>query len=206
MFITHQTPKLNYVDCARLALEGGVRLIQLRMKNASWNEAMAIIEKVKKECIKYNAKIIIDDYVDLAKINYLDGVHLGKKDMSLLDARRIFTNAIIIGATANSFNDIQTAVLNGTDYIGLGPLRFTKTKKKLSPVLGIEGYAAIIDRMNEERINIPVYAIGGVTPKDVKPLIKSGCYGVAVSSAIIASKNPQKVIEDFQTELYKCTI
>ena len=144
-FITHTNTRHNdIVEGARLALQGGCRWIQLRMKGASPD---MIVDKgiaLRKLCDLYGAKLIIDDHVELVDTIGADGVHLGKNDMPVGGARKLLGNDKIIGATANTFDDIAKAVAAGADYIGLGPFRFTQTKEKLSPTLGIEGYRHIL--------------------------------------------------------------
>lgn len=96
----------------------------------------------------------------------------------------------IIGATANSFDDIRMAVAAGADYIGLGPFRFTTTKAKLSPVLGLEGYADIMQKCRLEGINIPIIAIGGILADDMAQIMATGVSGVAISGAILNAADP----------------
>ena len=96
----------------------------------------------------------------------------------------------IIGATANSFADIQAAASAGADYIGLGPFRFTTTKENLSTILGVEGYSTIMQQCRKAGITIPVVAIGGITPDDIAALRETGVNGVAVSGAILNAEDP----------------
>lgn len=190
-FITHTNTKHNdIVEGARLALEGGCRWIQLRMKGASPD---MIVDKgiaLRKLCDLYGAKLIIDDHVELVDTIGADGVHLGKNDMPVGEARKLLGNDKIIGATANTFDDIAKAVAAGADYIGLGPFRFTQTKEKLSPTLGIEGYRNIMTQCSAAGINIPVVAIGGITVDDMPQLATTGIAGVAISGAILNAPDP----------------
>lgn len=100
------------------------------------------------------------------------------------EARRLLGSDAIIGATANSLDDVKAASNEPIDYIGLGPLHFTYTKKNLAAVLGFDGVASILDDMRSNSIDIPVVVIGGVTPDDIPALVKAGADGVAVSGAI----------------------
>jgi len=197
MFITHQTSKYSYFDSVCLALEGGIRLIQLRIKDVRQAEVIEVAKKAKIQCDKYNATLLVDDYVNIVEQLKLDGVHLGKKDLSVAEARTMLENKAIIGATANTVNDILNAVKQGVDYIGLGPYSYTTTKRKLENILGIESYRKINSHVRNLGITVPIYAIGGITCKDVKPLLHSGVYGVAVSSAILQDSNPLSVIKNF---------
>ena len=189
-FITHCTGRYSYVESAHLALEGGCRWIQLRMKNSTPEEIYAAAKEVKSMCEKHHATFIIDDYVEIAKDIHPDGVHLGKLDMSIGKAREILGEKAIIGGTANTFEDVENLYRAGANYIGCGPFRYTTTKANLSPTLGIEGYRQIISRMKENNIAIPVVAIGGITEADIPDLMKLGIDGIALSSSILSAANP----------------
>ncbi len=172
---------------AEAACKGGIEWIQLRVKNKGEEEWMKIAESTKGICKKYNAKLIVNDSVKLAKLIGADGVHLGKEDMPPDEARHLLGNNFIIGGTANTFEDIQRLALLKVDYMGLGPFRFTKTKEKLSPVLGLQGYIDLIKECETNNISLPIIAIGGIQLNDIETLLASGVYGVAVSSAISES-------------------
>jgi len=189
-FITHFTDRYSYFDSARMALEGGCRWIQLRMKDASPEELEYEARRVKALCREYGATFIIDDHVELVKKLEADGVHLGKNDMPIAEARKILGNDFIIGGTANTFEDVQMHYAAGANYIGCGPFRFTTTKKNLSPVLGLEGYRNILNRMKEADIQLPVVAIGGITYEDIPEIMQTGVSGIALSGTILRADNP----------------
>ena len=189
-FITHFTEKYSYYDSARMALEGGCRWIQLRMKDASPEEVEQDALRVQALCRTYHATFIIDDHVELVKKLHADGVHLGKHDMPVAEARRLLGNGFIIGGTANTFDDVKMHYEAGADYIGCGPFRFTTTKKNLSPILGLEGYRRIVSQMKEAGINLPIVAIGGITREDIPAILQTGVTGVALSGTILRADNP----------------
>lgn len=188
-FITHTNERYDYLDGVRMALEGGCRWIQLRMKDASEEEVLKTAKSTRKLCRKYGAVFILDDYVELVERTGADGVHLGKDDMPIDEARRLLGKDKIIGGTANTFEDVKRIYSAGADYIGCGPFRFTTTKKKLSPILGLDGYNRIIEQMTAYGINIPVIAIGGILLQDVSDIMQTGVSGVAVSGAILNANN-----------------
>lgn len=188
-FITHTNERYDYIDGVRMALEGGCRWIQLRMKDASEEEILKTAKSTRKLCRKYGAVFILDDYVELVERTGADGVHLGKNDMPIDEARRLLGKDKIIGGTANTFEDVKRIYSAGADYIGCGPFRFTTTKKKLSPILGLDGYSRIIEQMTAYGINIPVIAIGGILLQDVSDIMQTGVSGVAVSGAILNDNN-----------------
>lgn len=188
-FITHANDRYDYLDGVRMALEGGCRWIQLRMKDASEEEVLKTAESTRKLCRQYDAVFLLDDYVELVERSGADGVHLGKNDMPIDEARRLLGKDKIIGGTANTFEDVKRIYSAGADYIGCGPFRFTTTKKKLSPILGLDGYRRIIKQMTAYGINIPVIAIGGILLQDVSDIMQTGVSGVAVSGAILNANN-----------------
>ena len=189
-FITHFTDRFSYSDSARMALEGGCRWIQLRMKEASAEELEKEALYIQNLCRQYNATFIIDDHVELVKKIHADGVHLGKKDMPVAEARHILGKDFIIGGTANTFEDVEAHYKAGADYIGCGPFRFTTTKKNLSPILGLDGYRSIVSRMKDNGIRIPIVAIGGITYDDIPSIMGTGITGIALSGTILRADDP----------------
>ena len=198
-FITHYTDRYTYLDSVRIALEGGCRWIQLRMKEASSEEIIPIAQEAMAMCRKYGATFIIDDHVELVKLLGADGVHLGKNDMPISEARQILGKNFIIGGTANTFEDVRMHAEAGANYIGCGPFRFTTTKKNLSPVLGLEGYADIVSKMKAEDINLPIVAIGGITKEDIPSLMKTGITGIAISGSVLRAENPIEKMKEIIT-------
>ena len=203
-FITHANERYDYIDGVRMALEGGCRWIQLRMKGASEEEILKTAESTRKLCRQYDAVFLLDDYVELVERTGADGVHLGKNDMPIDEARRLLGKDKIIGGTANTFEDVKRIYSAGADYIGCGPFHFTTTKKKLSPILGLDGYNRIIEQMNAYGINIPVIAIGGILLQDVSDIMQTGVSGIAISGAILNDNNddnPVTTMKRFINEL-----
>ncbi|MBQ0072852.1 MAG: thiamine phosphate synthase [Prevotella sp.] len=189
-FISHYNERYSYLDSIRLALEGGCRWIQLRMKDATVDEIREVAIEAQRMCKEAEAMFIIDDQVALVKELHADGVHLGKNDMPIDEARRILGPEYVIGGTANTFEDIVQHVKNGADYIGCGPFRFTTTKKGLSPVLGLEGYKSIARNINKVGIDIPIVAIGGITADDIPDILATGIDGIALSGTVLNADNP----------------
>lgn len=189
-YISHFTPQISYAEGIRMALEGGCRWIQLRMKDASAEEIIACAEEVIPLCRRHGAKFLLDDHVELVRQLGADGVHLGKNDMPVDEARKILGPDIIIGGTANTIEDIIRLHKQGADYIGCGPFRFTTTKKNLSPILGLDGYKSIVLKMKELGIDLPIVAIGGITVEDIPAVMETGVSGIALSGAILGAPDP----------------
>lgn len=196
-FITHENNRFSYADGAEMALKGGCRWIQLRMKEASDTEFIAVADKIAPMCREYGATFILDDRVHLVKQCKADGVHLGRNDMPVTEARAILGSDVIIGGTANTIDDIERLWRDGANYIGCGPFRFTTTKKNLSQILGLDGYQYITNEMKQRGIQLPIVAIGGITAADIKPLLSTGIDGIAVSGAILNATNPSDEMAEF---------
>lgn len=194
-YISHYTSSIGYIDGIRMALEGGCKWVQLRMKDAPEEEVLACAKKALPLCRQHGAKFILDDHVELVETAWADGVHLGKNDMPVDEARKILGPDKIIGGTANTIDDIIRLHRQGADYIGCGPFRFTTTKKKLSPVLGLEGYRDIVLKMRENGIDLPIVAIGGITVDDIPAIMGTGVTGIALSGAILNADDPKSMTE-----------
>ncbi len=200
-FITHQTDKYNYLQSAQMALEGGCKWIQLRMKDAGTDEIRHVASPLKSLCKGYDAVFLLDDHVELCKEIGADGVHLGKLDMHPQEARRILGENFIIGSTCNTYEEICENSTYPIDYIGLGPFRFTSTKKQLAPVLGLDGFSQIIACCRRNGIEVPVVAIGGITGNDILPILQTGVNGIALSNAVLQAENPVKETERILKEI-----
>lgn len=202
-FITHYTEKYSYLEGAYMALEGGCRWIQLRMKESTAEEIESVARKLQSLCKHYKATFIIDDHVELTKKLHADGVHLGKKDMPIREARSILGSDYLIGGTANTFEDICQHWADGADYIGCGPFRYTSTKTNLSPLLGLDGYKKIVQQIYEVNLNLPIVAIGGITVEDIPNLMQSGINGIALSGTVLKAEDPveemRRILKKIQT-------
>lgn len=189
-FISHHNSRYGYIEGIRMALEGGCRWVQLRMKEADKATFLSTAQEAVALCRSYHARLILDDRVEMVKRVGADGVHLGRKDMPADEARTLLGPDLIIGGTANTIDDVRRLHRQGVDYIGCGPYRFTTTKQRLAPVLGLEGYRAIVEAMRRENILLPVVAIGGITRADLLPVLQTGVSGVAISGGILDAEQP----------------
>jgi len=194
-FISQQTATKTHVTAIEEALDAGCKLVQLRVKNQPETVVLELAQAAKTLCDKYNAKLIINDFPLVAKSVNAWGVHVGLQDMAVSDVRAIVGRNMIVGGTANTFEHIQQRILEGVDYVGLGPFRFTTTKEKLSPVLGLEGYQRIMDQMRSAAYYTPIVAIGGILPDDVPGLRDAGVFGVAISGALTNAVEKSNVVE-----------
>ncbi|MEG1587283.1 MAG: thiamine phosphate synthase [Bacteroidales bacterium] len=199
-FITHTNDRYDTIEGVSQVLKGGCKWIQLRMKDAGKSEILKTAVILKEMCWNYQATLLIDDHVDICLEADLDGVHLGKNDMDPVQAREILGPSKIIGGTANTFEDIEY-LIKKVDYIGLGPFRFTRTKKQLSPILGLDGYSRIFEKCREKGYTLPVVAIGGIRKDDISAIRQTGANGIALSSAILSAVDPVREVREIITLL-----
>ena len=196
-FITNYHDNISLTEQTEYVLEAGCRWVQLRLKGADDAEIYMVGKALRALCDQYEATLILDDAVRMVPVIGADGVHLGKQDMPVDEARKLLGPDKIIGGTANTFEDVKRLAQQGANYIGCGPFRFTTTKKNLSPLLGLEGYAAILEQMRQQQIDLPLIAIGGITLEDVPDLIDLGVSGIAISGAILEAKKPEVMMRKF---------
>lgn len=200
-FLTMDEGPLGHLQQVEMACRAGIRWIQLRMKGAVEDQFLHTALAAKRICDECGCALIINDRVDIAKAVRADGVHLGKQDMPVGEARQLLGNDFIIGGTANTAEDILEHCRQGADYIGLGPYRYTTTKKKLSPVLGLEGYRKIMDILITERVSVPIVAIGGIVMEDLAELLRAGLYGVAFSGLLVNAADPKKAVRELMEKI-----
>lgn len=182
MFVTHAATTAETLQQVDLVLRYGLAdLVELRMKDVPWETFLATAHETLALCRGYGVPLLINDQVDIALITGADGVHLGQGDMSPVEARRLLGAHALIGLTCNTSADLASARTLPIDYVGIGPFRFTTTKQKLAPILGLEGYRAL----QLHSYPLPAYAIGSVRPDDIPDLYALGLYGVAMSSSLI---------------------
>lgn len=184
--------------------EAGGKWMQLRLKEVSLIHYLNAAKEARNICNAHGAVLIINDNIGVAGESNADGVHLGLNDVNPKEARKQLGNEAIIGGTANTIEDCIQHINDGADYLGVGPFRFTKTKDKLSPILGLEGYTKIIDQLVKKGYQLPVVGIGGITINDLQDLSKTGLSNVAVSglltneSNVILKERIKKIETSFQ--------
>lgn len=190
--MTHY-PKIYYVSQGKTpqahlnnienVCRAGVKFVQLRLKNTPIEIVRETAEKAVHICQKFNTQLFINDHAEALSALPNIGLHIGKNDLPMSEARAKYGSSTI-GGTANTLEDCLALSKNGANYIGLGPFRHTTTKTNLEPILGLEGYQDIIKKLRSLKIDLPVYAIGGITETDIQPLLDLGLAGVAVSGLL----------------------
>jgi thiamine-phosphate pyrophosphorylase len=175
-------PELSLTRKSELLLEGGVRVIQLRMKNTPVSAALAVARRVSSLCRAAQAVCLVDDRVDLALIANAHGVHLGEDDLPARRARALLGPDRIIGMTVRNAQMAEEARDAGADYIGLGPVFPTATKAVAASALGIESLAEIV-----RQSPLPTVAISGIGLSNIGRVARAGAHGAAVISDLLTA-------------------
>lgn len=180
------------------AVKEGVTLVQLRAKNLPARDFLHLALKLSEKLRRKKTPLIINDRVDIAFSCGAAGVHLGQDDLPLPYARKILGRHKLIGISVNTAEEAQSAEEEGADYLGVGPVYFTPTKKSGKPSLRLEGLRAI-----REKVRIPILAIGGINHKNASDVIACGADGIAVISAIWGAKNIRQATKELLAAVKK---
>ncbi len=194
-FITNGDTPVETVRQAVCAILGGCHFVQVRMKNADDDIVATVLNAIMPMARLFDTTVVVDDRVSLVPL--CDGVHLGRNDMPVDEARTLIGNDKLIGVTINDETDITRLAEQKFDSIGLGPWRFTRTKSNLAPCLGRDGVGCLIEKIRTQGIDVPIYVIGGVDIDDVDDILAVGGSGVAISGAIISATDPVNMTKQF---------
>jgi thiamine-phosphate pyrophosphorylase len=190
------SPVENLFTTVESALQGGVPIVQYRDKEADDSTRLRNGERIRELCHQYNALFIMNDRVDLAIAVDADGVHLGQQDLPIATVRQLLGSQKIIGRSTTNPDEMQRAIAEGADYIGVGPVHETPTKAgKAAAGLEYVRYAA-------EHASIPWFAIGGIDSENLHPILEAGATRVAVVRSIMASEHPTLMSQFFMSQLY----
>lgn len=189
--------KYSHIEIAKKAIKGGADIIQLRDKILPTAELIKIAIKISALCVKHNVLFLVNDRVDVAMVSGVDGVHLGKEDIPVTEARKLLGKNKIIGGTAHTLQEAILREKEGADYIGFGHIYPTKTKYKPEKAKGTELLRKVV-----RRLSIPVIAIGGISPQNIEEVISTGVHGVAVIGSVLKSTNPVKTLKELRKKVY----
>jgi len=187
--VTHYASLITAVE---EALKGGVKAVQLREKDLGTRELLDMAYTMRKLTGRYNAKLFINDRVDIALSVEADGVHLGQNSMPTYAVRKIAKDKLMIGVSAHSIEEAKQAEEGGADFITLGPVYKTPSKLKYGQPLGVD-----IIRKTKAEISIPVFAIGGIKKDRIKEVMDAGAGGIALISGILGAENIEEKTEEF---------
>ncbi len=204
-YLTQDLDGVSHAELCRDACMAGVRWVQFRSKNLEEKERQKQAIKCREITREFKAVFVVNDYVGLASDIAADGVHLGKGDMPIEEARKCLGEQVIIGGTSNSLADVKALLDTSADYIGCGPFSYTKTKDNISEIIGLQGYKDILLELLKVENKLPIIAIGGIKKADICQLSESGLNGVAVSGAINLAANRVGMAREFLVKMEQWT-
>jgi len=178
--------RFSHEELAEMACAGGADVIQLRDKHLGDSAFIAVARRVREVCAHHGVTFIVNDRVEVAREVGADGVHLGRSDAAIGEARAILGASTIIGASAGSLADALRVDRAGADYMGFGHIFPATSKAKDTPPVGIEG---LVDLCSH--VTIPVIAIGGITAENAREVMRAGAWGIAVIAAVCAADDPR---------------
>lgn len=189
--------KFSHIEIAKLAIKGGADIIQFRDKRMTTSELVDTAIEIRKLCNHADVLFIVNDRVDVAIVSDADGVHLGKNDIPVKEARKLLGGNKIIGGTAHTLQEALIAVKQGADYIGYGHIFPTGSKVRNTKPKGIKKLKQVCSQ-----IKIPVLAIGGIGLENVEEVMFTGVHGIAVIGSVVKSENPEKIVKELRRIVY----
>lgn len=192
MLVTLQDSPYSVREQAEAFLLGGGRVLQYRAKGVPRETMLRDANALVALCTDFEATLIVNDFIEVAKNAGADGVHLGLDDAPVQRARASLGEEAIIGATAHSETELKTLVGQPISYVGLGPYRMTQTKRNLPPPHGAQATARMVEAARAAGLCAPIFAIGGIDEMDIRDILNAGCMGVAVSASIALASDPQR--------------
>ncbi|MEB2270351.1 thiamine phosphate synthase [Bacillus safensis] len=185
------------LDVVKEAIQGGITMFQFREKGEKalqGEEKKQLARQIQVLCQEANVPFIVNDDVQLAIDLEADGVHVGQEDTNAKDVRQRIGNKIL-GVSTHNLDEVKQAMKDGADYVGMGPVYPTETKKDTRSVQGV----SLITEVRRHGLQIPIVGIGGITYDNAAPVIQAGADGVSIISAISQSTDPKKAAEELKS-------
>ena len=202
-YLTQDLAFRSHAQQTEIACKAGANWIQYRCLSKTDEELIAELHQVASICDDWGSTLILTDHYHLLDKVDAQGVHMENMNADFTMIRKLISDEKTLGASANSIEDIKRAQASGVvDYIGCGPFARTNTKPNSYPLLGIGGYKSIVEDMQQEQIDIPVLAVGGVAIGDVENILSTGVYGIAVSAAVNLTEEPGLALKEFYKRIY----
>lgn len=184
-----QTGGRQLIDVVHAALDGGVRAVQLREKDAEGGEVYRLAEALRTLTSRYNARLLVNDRIDVVLAVDADGLHLGQTSFPVTTARRLLGSEKLIGVSTHSSAEIDAA--RGADFIVFGPVYFTPSKATYGEPQGLERLRQAVTQSS-----VPVIAIGGVKKEQITEVINAGAHGIGVITAISTAADPARAARE----------
>ncbi|MDP4566407.1 thiamine phosphate synthase [Bacillus safensis] len=185
------------LDVVKEAIQGGITMFQFREKGEKalqGEEKKQLARQIQVLCQEANVPFIVNDDVQLAIDLEADGVHVGQEDTNAKDVRQRIGNKIL-GVSTHNLDEVKKAMKDGADYVGMGPVYPTETKKDTRSVQGV----SLITEVRRHGLQIPIVGIGGITCDNAAPVIQAGADGISIISAISQSADPKTATEELKS-------
>ncbi len=187
----HQCIHLSPVETAVAAATGGVDAVQVRSKNMAEFDFVELTRQTAQALAPYDVSLLINDYAELTAPTQIDGVHLGQDDLPVRQARKLLGDEYLIGLTVRSMEEAERADLEVIDYLSIGGIYSTHSKRNPESPIGVNKLQEILKFVRKQKPDLPIIAISGINETNVESVLKTGVDGVAVVSSICESKNPK---------------
>jgi thiamine-phosphate pyrophosphorylase len=188
--------KLPLLEAVRLALQGGVRAIQVREKDLAIRELLALAWELRSLTNEFGAKLFINDRVDVAVAIDADGVHLGHESMPVDAVRKIVGPKMFIGVSTHNLDEAKNAEAGGADFVTFGPIFSTPSKKSYGAPVGVEALRTV-----KKHVQIPVFGLGGIRIDTTSQVLQAGADGIAMISAIVSADDIAQAAHDMVHEI-----
>jgi thiamine-phosphate pyrophosphorylase len=182
--------RYSHEALAEMACVGGADIVQLRDKSLGRDDFARVARRVAAICREHGVAFIVNDRVEVAREVDADGVHVGRSDATLREARATLGPRAIVGTSAGNLAQAQEAEAEGANYIGFGHVFATSSKVRSTPPVGLDALALVA-----ARVRVPVIAIGGITEVNARDVIAAGAWGIAVIGAVCAADDPRAATE-----------
>ncbi len=186
-------------EAVRMALLGGVRAVQLREKDLPVRDFLALARDIKKITNEFGAKLFINDRVDVAVAIDADGVHLGQQSMPPEAVRKVVGARMLIGVSTHSLEEAKAAEAGGAHLITFGPVFATASKLQYGRPVGVDAL-----KETAQKVAVPVFGLGGIKRENIREVLDSGAYGVAMISAVFSASDIQRATQDVLGLLESC--
>ena len=188
-YLVVTNPVVGYERCCEAAVKAGVKMVQLRMKDAPRDGVLAVAKAMRRVTRGTETNLIVNDDPSIAAEAEADGVHVGQTDMKVSEVRRLYPSLRIVGLSTHNLDQVAAAHAEKPDYIGVGPVYATPTKKIPDPTLGPEMAGRMI-----AAAPCPAVAIGGINGGNLREVLAAGARNFAVVRAVCASPDPLSAI------------
>lgn len=200
-FITHDIPQHSHINQVQIACEAGAKWVQYRCLSKNDDELLLDLDQIGSICDDWGATLIVTNHIHLKGKADIQGFHMEDLTTDFVALRKQIGEEYTLGGSAHQFDELVRLANEGADYVGFGPYAYTTTKANSFSSLGLEGYTDVINRLKMANIDLPILAVGGIGLADVAPLLETGIYGIAVSSAINQAADRYEAYQDFYQSL-----